>query len=802
MPEKSEEHGRDALHMISQETTKLLNMPFKGIKNLLEGVQGVLVKPAKRGATRFANVFAAPMDVRDMSGYKPPVFVKSDEEKDFLYHALTLNFVFADQSERELLPFINAMEKVTVEKNDVIIKQGDMGDYFYVLAQGSVSIKVGGKVVGKPLEKSASFGELALMYDCPRAATVTALDDRVTLFRVDQKTFRMIYQAEALSAEARKRELLESVDFLVSHLSDTYKQRLVDIMTLHVFSKGDYVGKKGEEATSFWIVDQGKILMTDLEVGGKTLADIEIEEGDHFGQHALISGAPIFCNVIAQSEGRAFCIDKESFIDAMGGSVESMAARSLGRKGLASVKCIHDTHLSNKILDSMIKYVKTIEFNEGDEIVRLGEETEAGLYTLHKGSVHLKNSTRDVTMDEVGMFGDDLMLLDAQTGKNGPRDTTKVKAPYTVKVTSEKVVVAVLFLKDCRKIFDTAYMGKGLPNKEDSIRALSTVSVTDFTKHAILGAGTFGQVWLVSRKNSEGQTLVYALKIQAKYELIQNHQATGVVHERQIMTSLHHPFVANLVASFKDHRFVYMLMGLVQGGELESIMHTPTANELTNEKAIFYSAGIMEGLSYMHRLGFVYRDLKPQNVLISNEGYPVIADFGFAKHVTNKTFTFCGTPLYLAPEIILNRGHNWGADHWSLGVLVFEMLTGFTPFYEESMDQMELFRAIVQDKLKFPEFPRNISSDAKSFVRGLLTKNPNKRLGAGAGGIEELYWHAWFKEIDFVRLRHKEYKAPYVPVIGDPLDTSNFEDWSGMEDKMDQKYPKLQASEEDTFAKF
>jgi len=198
----------------------------------------------------------------------------------------------------------------------------------------------------------------------------------------------------------------------------------------------------------------------------------------------------------------------------------------------------------------------------------------------------------------------------------------------------------------------------------------------------------------------------------------------------------------------------------------------------------------------MHRRGFVYRDLKPENVLIDDTGYCVIIDFGFAKYVPTKTFTLCGTPLYLPPEVILNRGHNQSADHWSLGVLIFEMLTGDTPFYKEGMEQMDLFRAIVKGRY---QPPANISEEAGSVIKGFLSRDPAQRLGSLAGGEDDIPEHPWFKAIDFQELQLKKITPPKVPKVKDPLDVSNFEDWSHLEDKSKMKFPKLSYAQKKVF---
>jgi hypothetical protein len=461
---------------------------------------------------------------------------------------------------------------------------------------------------------------------------------------------------------------------------------------------------------------------------------------------------------------------------------------------------IQDSKLDLRTLTSMADLLEDHHFEAGSKIIRRGQTTPAALYFVRKGEVSI--TTNDESTNEIikagGFFGEEQLLADAKSGKNSPRDPATTKAEYTVTVTKD-CVCGVMLLSQCRLVMDTLYIGK--PRNSTMVDSINEghIKLSDLKRHRILGAGTFGQVWLVSRDRPDGSRTPYALKIQSKYELCDNGQAHAVMTEKENMAQLHHPFLSNMVCTFQDENLLYMVMGIVQGGELHSVMYSDTHAGLPERNAKFYAAGIAEGLAYMHRRGYVYRDLKPENVLVDAQGYCVIVDFGFVKFVSDKTYTLCGTPLYIPPEVILNRGHNWGADHWSLGVLLFEMFEGFTPFYIEGMDQMDLFRAIARGRY---DVPKKISREAKSILAGFLTTDPNLRLGSLAGGEQDIYHHSWFKSIDFEKLRNKEISAPFMPDIKDPLDASNFSDWSHVDDKLKKKYPKVDKSHQAIFEKF
>lgn len=267
----------------------------------------------------------------------------------------------------------------------------------------------------------------------------------------------------------------------------------------------------------------------------------------------------------------------------------------------------------------MTRRFKDAEYAKDQIVFSEGDMVDAALY-FPRGDckVEVTDSSGSRTIGAGGYFGDDQLLADVESGKNGPKDPTATKAKYTVKVL-EGGACGVLSLSECRLIIDTLFLGKV---KETPNKVLTDIGMSDLNRHAILGAGTFGQVWLVSMKKEKKKA--YALKIQSKYELVKDGQARAVIDEKNIMSQLHHPFIIQLVATFQDKRFVYMLLGLVQGGELFSLLHSKNGDGIPEPNAKFYAAGVADGLAFMHRLSIVYRDLKPENVLIDEDGYPVV----------------------------------------------------------------------------------------------------------------------------------------------------------------------------------
>ena len=227
-----------------------------------------------------------------------------------------------------------------------------------------------------------------------------------------------------------------------------------------------------------------------------------------------------------------------------------------------------------------------------------------------------------------------------------------------------------------------------------------------------------------------------------------------------------------------------MLMELALGGELFSILRERV--RFDEKQSCFYAACVQSAFAYLHDSKIVYRDLKPENLLFDSEGYLKVVDFGFAKKIVDRTWTLCGTPEYLAPEIITNKGHSLPVDWWAFGILIYECLNGQPPFCAD--DPMEIYQKILRNKLQFPPL---FSKTSRDLISKLLVTNPSQRLGSLKKGHRDISGHAFFGKTSFKDMLKKKVAAPYVPKISSPTDTSNFddydeedgEDWSRFNDK-------------------
>ena len=298
---------------------------------------------------------------------------------------------------------------------------------------------------------------------------------------------------------------------------------------------------------------------------------------------------------------------------------------------------------------------------------------------------------------------------------------------------------------------------------------VKNVKLEDFKVLKVIGRGSFGKVNLVEYLPTHE---TYAMKSLKKDLLIEQEQIENTLLEKEILQTIDYPLLCGLVFCFQTEERIYFIMPFLSGGEL--FQHLRKFRTFDEEKVRFYGAQIALALEYLHSKGIVYRDLKPENILMDEDGYLKLADFGMAKKLKEdeKAMSFCGTPEYLAPEIITMEGHDKNADWWSFGILLFEMLCGLPPFYVENLDKM--YELIKTSTVKFPKRIA-LSEDAKDIIKKLLEKNPKKRLGSQKG-IEEIKSHPFFANIDFDLIEQKKIKAPFIPELSSDKDVQYFDE--------------------------
>jgi len=289
--------------------------------------------------------------------------------------------------------------------------------------------------------------------------------------------------------------------------------------------------------------------------------------------------------------------------------------------------------------------------------------------------------------------------------------------------------------------------GVASANEEDKI------SMKDFDLKYVIGKGSFGKVMQVQKKDN-GK--IYAMKVLNKKAIMDKGELVHTLAEKRILQGLVHPFLVNLIYAFQTKDQLFFVMDYIDGGEL--FFHLQKEEKFSNERTRFYCAEIICGLEYLHNSGVLYRDLKPENILLTGDGHICMTDFGISKEglvsESDRTGTFCGTPEYLAPEILQGLKYGKAVDWWSFGTLMYEMLTGLPPFY--SQDVQEMYNKIMNDKLVFPP---QMSEEAKSLLIALLERNPDKRLQ----DAKNIKAHPYFAGIDWGKIARKEVDPPFLP---------------------------------------
>ncbi|EDQ89836.1 uncharacterized protein MONBRDRAFT_32206 [Monosiga brevicollis MX1] len=311
----------------------------------------------------------------------------------------------------------------------------------------------------------------------------------------------------------------------------------------------------------------------------------------------------------------------------------------------------------------------------------------------------------------------------------------------------------------------------GGPSHEFDLGAAENKRATaaDFEMLKVIGKGSFGKVLLGKHKKDNK---LYAVKVLSKDAIVKQNEAKHVMSERNVLLgNVHHPFLVGLHFSFQTRSKLFFILDYVNGGEV--FFHLQKEKRFGPLRAQFYAAEITSALGYLHSLNIVYRDLKPENILFDADGHVVLTDFGLCKENVEPggvTSTFCGTPEYLAPEVLKRQSYGRPVDWWCLGCVTYEMMCGLPPFYSRQVHEM--YERILHDKLRFPE---HVPMIARQWLEALLERDPAKRLGSGDTDAEEVKTHKFFKTINFDALDRREIPPPWKPHLASDLDLSNID---------------------------
>ncbi|XP_009318524.1 PREDICTED: cGMP-dependent protein kinase 2 isoform X3 [Pygoscelis adeliae] len=593
---------------------------------------------------------------------------KDSSEKKLITNALNKNQFLKRLEPHQIRDMVECMYERTFQQGSYVIKQGEPGNHIFVLKEGSLEVFQQNKLLSS-IPVWTAFGELAILYNCTRTASVKAITN-VNTWALDREVFQNIMRVTAQTRQEQYRNFLRSVS-LLKNLPEDKLTKIMDCLEVEYYHKGDYVIREGEEGNTFFIIAKGKVIVTQSTADHSQPQLIKnLHKGDYFGEKALISDDVRSANVIADEYNvECLVIDRETFNQTVGTYEELQ------------------TYLEGYVAN----------------LARADEKRHA------IGRSFCGQLTKEVSLEMVEL--------------------------------KEKVA---------------QFPSSPFQNLE--------VVTT-------LGVGGFGRVELVKVKN---ENMAFAMKCIKKKHVVDTKQQEHIYSEKKILEQICSPFIVKLYRTFKDSKYVYMLLEACLGGELWSLLRDRGSFDEATTK--FCVGCVTEAFDYLHHTGIIYRDLKPENLILDAEGYIKLVDFGFAKKIGSgqKTWTFCGTPEYVAPEVILSKGHDCSVDFWSLGILVYELLTGSPPF--SGADQMMTYNLILKGIEKL-DFPKIITRRPEDLIRRLCRQNPTERLGNLRNGINDIKKHRWLSSFNWDGLKVRKLTSPLKRELSGPTDYSYFDSY-------------------------
>ena len=599
-----------------------------------------------------------------------------------------------------------------------------------------------------------AFGQFGLFHDKYRSTgeTLNVMSEGSTrICKLPGSAYRMCMEFSRQAQIKANMRLLSSIP-IFAKLSVSERVHISDASEVKTYGLGDNIIREGEPGEHFYILRAGGAAVSrGVGKDGKPQRIDYKYAGDYFGEAALLESAPRNATVTADKpQTEALSIDRELFQQKLLGPLKDIMERSettIQQQMLVSVPL-----LSQLPADKRTKLADCLRhetYGDGTFIFRQGEIGDR-LYIIKVGEVSVLSSgqlngsisggaePREIDHLYNGQYFGERALLKEEPRMASVRARGKVEVYSLSKENFERIGISK----------EVAWSRRW--DQEDT-RDVSKLKVVK-----AMGAGAFGTAWLVLHQETEQ---MYALKALEKHQVKRQNWTNVVMREKEILSSLApHPCVITLHNSFQSPTQLFMLMELATGGELFTLIERFERFELP--AARFYSACVILAIGHLHKHGVIFRDLKPENLLLAGNGYLKLIDMGFAKRIGRgeKTYTLCGTPYYLAPEMILHRGHGFALDWWTVGVLTYEIIEGEPPFGGSS--EMEVYGKVT--RLQYTCGNR-FSDPSADFIGQLLQREPENRLGALRNGTDDVMAHPWFYNWSWDALLDGSMAAPYIP---------------------------------------
>jgi cGMP-dependent protein kinase len=712
-----------------------------------------------------------------------------------------------------------AMVAQDFKPNETIIKQGDDGQEFFVIRSGEAKVTIdadGQSTVVATLRAGDYFGENALLRDEKRTATITAVTSMKTMKMSRQKfqeqnlhTKLMFANRKAVAAGVKgvaitKEPTPKTEDdknliadafrnnknlAAMVQLDDAKLQALIDVAWKEHFKAGEVVITEGDlSADYFYVCASGSFKVTvaedeDGNGGGdaEKLANAgsvvkEYSKGGSFGELALLYLVPRAATVTAKEDSAVWVIDRTNFKKELMKVSNNKIAEYI--KYLDHVEVLHS--LLNEEKEAVAKALVEMHFSKGDIVLQQGEKGNT-FYILYEGEVNIIKDNVQVTSlaasvsrGKTQFFGEKALLE-----SEGRAATVQVASETAKALVLDRDSFNMLLgpLKDImEKDREQQTNGKKRPSMSGNMQGAVPVNARtgdekilrkDLVRIGMLGCGGFGTVELYEHKKTS-QT--FAMKGMSKGYIVKTGMQESVMNEKNILMMTNSKFIIKLYETYNGVQSLYFLMEPALGGELYATYNRKGFHGSARH-AKFYAAGVVLAFEHLHERRIVYRDLKPENLLLNELGRLKLTDMGLAKFAIGKTYTTCGTPDYFAPELIASSGHTNALDWWTLGILIFEMMSGHPPF--ESAYPMQIYSKVIKGINKVP-MPQKCQGSVAELIKALLKNDPSERLPMLAGGIKNVKNHSWFDNFDWEAMENCTLEPPYKPVVKSKKDLANF----------------------------